>query len=173
MTSKKITSKNSSADPATAYAQGVADGTRVAGPDVRAACARHLSDLKDGKKRGLAWDVEEANKSIRYFRNVLKLNGGDYEGREFELLPWQCFVVGSIFGWKARDGSRRFRSAYIETGKGSGKSPLAAGIGLKGLTADGEARAEIYAAATKKDQAMVLFRDAVAMVSNPRNLKSA
>ncbi|PTT91196.1 phage terminase small subunit P27 family, partial [Pelomonas sp. HMWF004] len=49
------------------------------------------------------------------------------------------------------------------TAKGSGKSPLAAGVGMKGLVADGEARAEVYAAATKKDQAMVLFRDAVAM----------
>jgi phage terminase large subunit-like protein len=58
---------------------------------------------------------------------------------------------------------RRFRVAYVETAKGSGKSPLAAGVGMKGLTADGEARAEVYAAATKKDQAMVLFRDAVAM----------
>jgi phage terminase large subunit-like protein len=31
------------------------------------------------------------------------------------------------------------------------------------LVADGEARAEVYAAASKKDQAMILFRDAVAM----------
>ena len=53
---------------------------------------------------------------------------------------------------------------YVESGKGSGKSPLSAGIGLYCLTADKEARAEVYAAATKKDQAMVLFRDAVAMV---------
>ncbi|MDW5941594.1 terminase large subunit domain-containing protein, partial [Klebsiella pneumoniae] len=53
---------------------------------------------------------------------------------------------------------------YVESGKGSGKSPLSAGIGLYCLTADKEPRAEVYAAATKKDQAMVLFRDAVAMV---------
>jgi phage terminase large subunit-like protein len=52
---------------------------------------------------------------------------------------------------------------YVETAKGSGKSPLAAGVGMKGLVADGEARAEIYSAATKKDQAMILFRDATAM----------
>lgn len=92
------------------------------------------------------------------------LNGGEYEGIPYELLDWQKFIVGSLFGWKGPDGLRRFRVAYIETGKGSGKSPLCAGIGLYGLMADGEPRAEVYAAATKKDQAQVLFRDAVAMV---------
>lgn len=157
-------------DPATQYAQEVSSGKRIAGPDIRNACARHLKDLKDGPARGLVWDVEEANKAIRFYRNVLKLNGGQFEGKPFELLPWQCFIVGSIFGWKADDATRRFRVAYVETGKGSGKSPLAAGVGLKGLTADGESRAEVYAAATKKDQALILFRDAVAMVQQSPEL---
>lgn len=170
MTTKKTSSKNSSADPATAYALEVQSGARIAGPDIRNACARHLKDLQDGPARGLVWDIEEANKAIRYYRNVLKLNGGDFEGKPFELLAWQAFIVGNIFGWKGADGYRRFRVAYVETGKGSGKSPLAAGIGLKGLTADGEARAEVYAAATKKDQAMILFRDAVAMVEQSPEL---
>ena len=81
------------------------------------------------------------------------------------MQDWQAFIIGSLFGWKGADGYRRFRTAYIETAKGSGKSPLAAGIGLFCMMADGEAGAEIYAAATKKDQAMILFRDAVAMVN--------
>jgi phage terminase large subunit-like protein len=142
----------------------VVDGRRIAGPHVRAQCARHLDDLKRGGARGLVWNLEKALKAIRYYESVLKLNGGDFEGKPFLLLPWQKFVVGSIFGWYGADGFRRFRVVYVETGKGSGKSPLAAGVGLYGLTADGEARAEVYAAATKKDQAMILFRDAVAMV---------
>jgi phage terminase large subunit-like protein len=169
---KNTTSQVSfSVDACTAYAQEVASGIRLAGPDIRNACNRHLKDLKAGKNRGLSWDVDAANKAIRFFKNILKLNGGDYEGRSFDPLPWQCFVIGSLFGWKAGDGTRRFRVAYVETGKGSGKSPLAAGIGLLGLTADGEARAEVYAAATKKDQAMVLFRDAVSMVQQSPALK--
>lgn len=101
---------------------------------------------------------------MAFFEEVLHLNGGTHEGQAFKLLGWQQFVVGSLHGWKReRDGLRRFRVAYIETGKGSGKSPLAAGIGLLALTADGEARAEVYAAATKREQAAVLFADAVAM----------
>lgn len=162
-TKKKIHSPSSSDDPVTLYAQEVVAGQRVAGPHVRAQCKRHLDDLDGGQKRGLTWDVAEANKAIRFFELVLKLNGGEFEGKPFILLPWQKFVVGSLFGWMGADGYRRFRVAYVETAKGSGKSPLAAGIGLKGLVADGEPRAEIYSAATKKDQAMILFRDAVAM----------
>ncbi len=146
------------------------DGVRVAGPHVRGQCARHLRDLKEGAKRGLAWNVEESNKALRFYSNVLKLNGGDFEGKPFELLPWQKFVVGSLFGWQGVDGYRRFRVAYVETAKGSGKSPLAAGIGMKGLVADNEPRAEVYSAATKKDQAMILFRDAVAMVDQSPEL---
>ncbi|MFD2234814.1 terminase large subunit [Phaeospirillum tilakii] len=112
----------------------------------------------------MVWDAPAVERAIGFFRDVLRLNGGEFEGKPFLLLPWQCFIVGSLFGWKLGDGSRRFRMAYVETGKGSGKSPLSAGIGLYGMVADGEPRAEIYAAASKKDQAMVLFRDAVAMV---------
>jgi phage terminase large subunit-like protein len=141
----------------------VASGKKIAGPHVRDACARHLQDLKTGGERGLTFDRAAADRAIDFFRVVLRLNGGEFEGAPFELLDWQKFIVGSLFGWKGADGWRRFRVAYVETAKGSGKSPLAAGIGMYGLVADGEARAEIYAAATKKDQAMVLFRDAVAM----------
>lgn len=155
--------RRSSTEPVTAYAKAVASGKKIAGPHVRDACRRHLADLEDGPKRGLLFDREAAARAVDFFRVVLRLNGGEFEGQPFELLDWQKFVIGCLFGWKGADGYRRFRVAYIETAKGSGKSPLAAGIGMYGLVADGEARAEVYAAATKKDQAMVLFRDAVAM----------
>lgn len=149
-------------DPVTAYAREVVEGRKVVGPIVMGACLRHLDDIKNAPKRGFHFDEEAVNKAVGFFRDVLKLNGGDFEGAPFELLDWQLFIVGSIFGWKGEDGYRRFRVAYIETGKGSGKSPLAAGVGMYGLVADNESRAEIYAAASKKDQAMILFRDAVA-----------
>jgi phage terminase large subunit-like protein len=151
-------------NPVTAYAEAVSKKKISAGPIVRDACARHLRDLQEGHKRGITFDVAAAMRAIGFFADVLRLNGGKFEGAPYELLSWQAFIVGSLFGWKAADGFRRFRVGYVETGKGSGKSPLAAGIGLYGLVADGEDRAEIYTAATKKDQALILFRDAVAMV---------
>ncbi len=94
--------------------------------------------------------LQRRNVPSTFFSKVLKLNGGEHEGKSFNLLPWQCFIVGSIFGWKNSDDYRRYRMAYVESGKGSGKSPLAAGIALYCLVADKEPRAEVYAAATKK-----------------------
>lgn len=181
-------------DEATAYALSVHEKKVAAGPIVRDACDRHLKDLREGHKRGLVWSVAHVERVLTFFRKILKLNGGDFEGEPFDPLPWQCFILGNLFGWLRLELEgprydsvileattlashleaglyRRFRVAYQETGKGSGKSPLAAGVGLYMQIADGEARAEVYAAATKKDQAMILFRDAVAMVDQSDALK--
>lgn len=149
--------------PATEYAERVTSGEIVAGKLVRLACARHLRDLEHGHERGLHFDEDDAQKAIDFFENVLVLTDGAFAGKPFALQLFQKFIVGSLFGWKAADGYRRFRTAYIETGKGSGKSPLAAGIGLYGLTMDDEAGAEIYAAAVTRDQAKILFADAEKM----------
>lgn len=145
-------------------------GEIVAGPHVRSACERHLDDLVSARERCYKFDLKRVDRAIGFFRDVLRLNGGEHEGAPFILQPWQAFIVGSLFGWVGPEGFRRFRTAFIEIGKGNGKSPLAAGIGLYCLVSDDEPRAEIYAAATKKDQAMILFRDAVAMVDQSPEL---
>lgn len=173
MSKKSRSQASRRSDPVSEYAEQVVAGKIVAGPHVRAACARHIRDLVDGPKRGLTWDLDEALETFRFYREILRLNGGQFEGMPFELEPSQKFIVGSLFGWKGPDGFRRFRVAYIEEGKGNGKSPMVAGIGLKMLVADGEQRAEVYAAATKKDQAMILFRDAIAMVDQSPDLNAA
>lgn len=168
----------------TEYARDVVDGRLPAGPHVRNACARHLKDLEKQAEKGLVWDLAAADRVLRYFPTVLTVLKNK-RIVPFELLEWQAFIVGSIFGWKRRpseeelaeydlepgDLVRRFTTAYVETGKGSGKSPLAAGIGHYMLLSDGEPAAEVYAAATKKDQAMILFNDAVAMRKNSPALK--
>jgi len=148
----------------------VVAGRIIAGPHVRDACARHLRDLTQGTKRGLVWDVIAAERVYRYFRAVLRLGGGDHEGKPFDLHVSQKFIVGSLFGWKRSDDTRRFRMAFVEQGKGDGKTPMAAGIGHYMTGADGEARAETYAAATDKEQAGILFRDAVSMAKQSPGL---
>ena len=159
---------NSSAtDRATAYAIAVTAGTIIAGPHVRNACQRHLHDLVHGGERGLKFDEAKADRALRFFETKLKLSEGQFEGRAFQAQPAQAFIIGSLFGWQRHSADhgwvRRFRRAYIEQGKGNGKSPLAGGIGLYGLMADGESGAEIYAAGATKDQAGILFRDAIKM----------
>jgi phage terminase large subunit-like protein len=168
MTAKKKTISSTSETPALdrvdAYANDVIEGRVVAGPHVRNACRRHIRDVAHGPARGLKWDDAAATRVFRFFEERLRLSEGQFDGRPFKLHPSQAFKLGSIFGWKKADGSRRFRTVYIEEGKGNGKSPFAGGVGLYGLTADGEAGAQIYAAAAKKDQATILFQDACKMV---------
>lgn len=160
----KTTSTTSALERVSAYAQSVLDGAVVAGPHVRNACRRHFDDLKKGEARGVHWDDRAARRVFNFFERKLRLSEGQFDNRPFILQPMQEFILGSIFGWKRADGTRRFRRAYIEAGKGCGKSPLVGGIGLYGLVYDDEPGAQIYAAAATKDQASILFRDAVKMV---------
>jgi phage terminase large subunit-like protein len=160
-------------DPVTHYATEVVARRIVAGPLVRLACQRHLDDLKNGPKRGLKWDPERSQWAINFFPEVLRLAEGEHAGQPFFLQPWQQFNVGSLFGWLGPDGYRRFRTAYLEIGKGNGKSPMAAGIGLYMTCADGEAGAHCYAAATTREQADILFQDAVKMTDAAPALSEA
>ncbi|MGV6875916.1 terminase large subunit [Pseudochelatococcus sp. B33] len=165
---------SSSTDPTTEYARLVVEGKIVAGPHVRDACRRHLRDLESASRRGLIWDPEAAERFFRFCRVMLRLSEGQFDGVPFELHLSQKFICGSLFGWKRKvNGKRRFRRAYIEQGKGNGKSPMVGAIGLYGLVADGEAGSQVYAAASRKDQADVLFRDAVKMVNQSPALDSA
>lgn len=146
-----------------AYAAGVLSGAIVAGPYVRLACERHVRD-REAQGFGYRFDAARADHAIAFFETVLKLPDlldDDGQPKPFKLRPWQAFIIGSLFGWVDSAGWRRFREAYIEVGKGNGKTPLCAGIGLYGLVMDGERAAEIYAAAADQDQAQILFRDAV------------
>lgn len=178
-TKSTASSRRSALDPVTRYAKDVVSGKELAGHLVRAAAQRHLDDLEHGEARGLFFDVEEVEEAIRFFEMVLTVEG-DGEYVPFELHPSQAFIVGSIFGWwreikkKGRAPSewrRRFRTVYIEQGKGNGKSPLSAGIGIKLAFADGEIGAEGYIAGKDKEQSNIAFRDAVKMWQNSPRLR--
>lgn len=138
---------------------------------MRLACERHLRDLETGRQRGLHWHAEKAEHNIRFF-GLLTHSKGEWARQPIELAGWQAFIVGSVFGWKRDDGMRRFRTAYGEIGRKNGKSTLAAGIGLLALIADGELGAEVYAAATKKDQAEIIFGEAKRMARSSLALRS-
>lgn len=157
------TTKRTALERVSGYAERVLSGEIVAGPHVRNSCRRHLDDLENGAARGIHWDDAAARRVFNFFEKKLRLSEGQFDNQPFVLQPMQEFILGSIFGWKRADGTRRFRRAYIEAGKGCGKSPLVGGIGLYGLAYDEEPGAQIYAAAATKDQASILFRDAVKM----------
>jgi phage terminase large subunit-like protein len=150
-------------DPVTAYAKDVLADKIVAGELVKHACDRHLKDLRDGPKRGIFWSPERAAHALNFYPSVLSVTAGAMAGRPFNLLPWHTFCTGSLFGWYRSNGLRRFRRSWAETGKGQAKSPWMAATGLYVLGFCGIPRAEVYAIAEDKDQANVLFKDAVAM----------
>ena len=80
-----------------AYIRDVLSGKRVAGRPVKAACQRHLDDLRDAKKKGLRFDWDEADRGIKFFA-LLKHTTGEYAGEPFELKTFQKFIVAMLVG---------------------------------------------------------------------------
>ena len=160
-----MSSLASRGDPVTAWALDVVEGRIVSGDLAIRASRRHLDDLENGHKRGLIWNSDAAAKALRFFPAMLTVTAGAKAGERFNLPSYTTFVVGSLFGWHQQDGRLRFRTAWVEAGKGQIKSPVAAAIGLYTLAFRGIPRAECYAIAKDRNQANVLFGDAVAMAN--------
>ena len=152
-------------DRAIAYAASVVDGRTLAGPHVRAGCRLALAEW-DAPPDGHYYDPEAAALGVDWFEGVLRL--GD---APFVLFDWQAYLVAMLFGWKRDNGTRRFRRVYWETGKGSGKTPLAAGVALRLVVADGEYAAEGYVAARTFKQCGVTFKDLCAIVEDTPQLR--
>lgn len=156
--------------PAEQYARDVINGKIVASKWVRLACERHLHDLEHAHERGFFFDPE-AGQYVIDFISMLRHSKGKWGrgGGEFIILePWQQFIIWVGFGWKRADGMRRFRTIYLEVARKNGKSTVAAGLGLYLGFADGEPGAEVYSAATKRDQARIVHKEAIRMVrKNP------
>lgn len=159
-------------DEVTAYARAVVAGDSPACRLAILACERHIRDLEHGADRGLVWRPEVAAHRIGFFPTFLRHSKGEWARKPVELSPWQCFCVGSVFGWKRADGTRRFRTVYQELPRKNGKSTTLAGIGLDCLICDGEEGAEIYATATKRDQARIIFDEAKRMVQASPDLSA-
>jgi len=146
------------------YALDVGSGKVLACKWVRLATVRYLSDLDNADKLGIYFDEKAVEKVFKFFK-LLKFTKGEWSGKVFKLEPWQQFILANIFGWmNESDGSRRFRYAYLETARKSGKTELLAGVGLQGVSADKEGGAEVYSVATKLDQARISHSAASMMV---------
>lgn len=152
------------------YMNGVLDGAIAASHWTRRAIERHRRDLETAGERGLEFREDKAAHAVAFF-SFLRHSKGKWAGQVFELAPWQTAVLWILFGWYRSDGTRRFRTAYIEVPRKNGKTSVAAGIGLYLLVADGEAGAEVYSGATKRDQARLSHSEATRMVKASRSMK--
>ena len=118
--------------------------------------------LRDGE---FWFDEEAADRAEAFFPRFLVHIKGEWAGQPFVLEPWQRDgIVRPLFGWKRKDGTRRYRTVYVEVPRKQGKSTVAAGIALYLLFADHEPGAEIFSAAADRDQAAIVFDLAKQMV---------
>lgn len=154
------------------YSNDVVDGSITACVLVKQACQRYLDDLEHGHKRGLYFDEEEAQLACDFYPMFTCHIKGKLAGQPIELEPWQAFSIVNVFGWKIKaTGARRFRTVYEEVARKNAKSTKLSGVGLYMTGFDGEGGAEVYSAATTKDQARIVFNDAKAMVLKSPHLK--
>lgn len=116
------------------------------------------------------FDTKAAQIVVNFFEKLLVHSKGEWAGQPFKLAEWQRELIRTLFGWKRDDGTRQYRTAYIEIPRKNGKSTLAAGIALYLLFADGEPGAEVYSAAADRDQAAIVFNEAKNMTEESLQL---
>uniref|UniRef100_A0A6M3L7W3 Putative terminase n=1 Tax=viral metagenome TaxID=1070528 RepID=A0A6M3L7W3_9ZZZZ len=135
----------------------------------RAAYGRFERDLE--RLTEFEYDEGEAARAVAAFERGMCFGKNEWAGRPFLLENWQRFIVSQLFGWYRGDGTRRFRTAYVEVPRKNGKSELAAGLGLRMLLLDGEPTPEVYSAATARDQARIVYTRArnILQLSRPLN----
>lgn len=158
-------------DAAFQYARDVVAGEISACKWVRLACERQLNDLE---REGFPYvfDAERADRVCRFIEKLPHIKG-KWAGGKLTLEPWQAFILTTVFGWVDEDGNRRFRTAYTEVPRKNAKSTLTSGVALYMLAADGEPGAEVYSAATTRDQAKIVFADAQQMARKSPGLREA
>jgi phage terminase large subunit-like protein len=114
------------------------------------------------------FDERAAQVAVNFFERLLHHSKGEWAGKKFILEDWQRDeIIRPLFGWRrGDDGTRQYRTAYIEVPRKNGKSTLVAGLALFLLFADDEPGAEVYSAATDREQAGIVFGEAKRMVEN-------
>ncbi len=157
------------ANPVDVYALDVVKGRIPAGKYHRLACDRHLSDRVREGKPGFPYGFDwlQAKRFLDFARQLKHYKGRQFAGKPFEPTPCQVFRLGSIFGWRhAQTGLRRFTTAYNELPRKQGKTFEAAAVALYVTFFEGEAGAEGYSIATKREQARRVFDDAKKLVKS-------
>lgn len=143
----------------------------VVSDKVRRVYKKLVEDINDPVSE---WEYSEnrANHAIDFIQCFCKHSKGKMGGKPFILELWQKALVAAMFGFIHKiDGTRRFREVILIVARKNGKSTLAAAIGLYLMIADQEAGAEIYAVATKKDQAKIIWLEAKRMVKKSPSLR--
>lgn len=136
----------------TQYAEDVINGKIVACKYVKLACKRYLSFFDKYDFR-----IDKVDKVVNFISH-LKHTTGKHNGQPFTLLPYQSFIIYSIFGFYYPNTDKRVTNyVYIELARKQGKTALASAIALYMLVADGENGAEVEMLANSAKQAKICF----------------
>lgn len=137
--------------------------------NIKLAAVRHIIDMQRAKTEGFKYKFsnQAAFKVIDFYKYLSHVKGN---AGTFRLLPWQQFIVGSMFGWVYKQENaagralRRFKYADVYVARKNGKSTLACGIALYMLLMDGEVGADIFTTGPTGKQARIVFDDSRKML---------
>lgn len=156
------------------YMSDVLTGEIMANKWEKLAVKRQADDLKKQNTVQFPYHFDEARAEhiINFTHNFCVHVKGALDKQPLILEPWQQFIYWALFGWVDMSAYRRFNTAFIEVAKKNGKSTMIAPPGMYMGFIEGEGGAEVYSAATTKDQAKIVFHEyARAMVLKSPQLK--
>lgn len=111
------------------------------------------------------YNAKKAEHAIAFIENFCKHSKGRFGNKPFLLELWQKALVSATFGFLEKETNlRRFRELILIVARKNGKSALGSAIALYMLFADNEQGPEIYSAATKREQAKIIWNEAVKMI---------
>lgn len=126
---------------------------------------QHLVDKLHDKESPYIYDNDRANYVIDFIQTFCKHSKGKWGGRPVILELWQKAATAALFGFiDKKTRLRQYRQLILIIARKNGKSTWATCLGLYLLIADGEAGPEIYSAATKRDQAKIIWNEARRMI---------
>ena len=118
------------------------------------------------------FDEEKADRPIEFIERFCKHSKGEWAGKPIKLELFQKAYINALFGFVDKEtGLRKYRESLFYVARKNGKSTMLAGIALYMMIADGEAGADCYSTATKKDQAKIIFDEVCHMVQQSPELK--
>lgn len=155
-------------NPVLEYWKAIEDGREVVSDKIRR-WYRYLAHLVEHPGEYF-YSVKRANHVLEFAENYCRLSKGAGAGKPVRLELWEKAHLSAIFGFIDINGNRMCREAVLIVGKKNGKSLLASIVGLYMLLGDGEPGPEVYAVATKKDQAKIIWTESKRMVRKSSTL---
>lgn len=116
------------------------------------------------------YSPQRANHILEFAEKYCKHSKGKFGGQPVVLELWEKAHLATVFGFIDINGNRKYRKSKLIVGKKNGKSLLASIVGLYMQVGDGEPGPEVYAVATKRDQAKIIWLEAKRMVRKSKSL---